>query len=390
MKIAFLTWEYPPNIAGGAGIVADNIVSQLSKLDHKIFVFIPKLGNKYKLINSIKNKNIKLIEVPLFKFSKLKIISYAFNLNLWYLFFKVKYNGFDVVISNGYVDFLLSKLITNKSVRVAIVHHLCIDVRRLLKPKIINSLRNMGNEENFAIVMEKIIIKKADYIFTVSNATKNKLKEEYNVNNNKIFVFPNGIKWRNIKDLCLNKKNKCRLELLFVGRLEERKGLLFLINSLAVYKKKYKEKFILNIIGKGDNRKYKDVIKKLNLEEELIFKGYLPDEELYNYYRNSDIFVIPSQMEGFGLTILEAIQFGIPIIGTNRGAIPEILKDYNRGFLVDYGDCEYLANTINKVNLKIKNSTLKKPNIEYFIRKYDWRETGLKMSQTLKNLINNK
>jgi len=57
---------------------------------------------------------------------------------------------------------------------------------------------------------------------------------------------------------------------------------------------------------------------------------------------------------------------------------------------VDYGDCEYLANTINKVNLKIKNSTLKKPNIEYFIRKYDWRETGLKMSQTLKNLINNK
>jgi len=151
-----------------------------------------------------------------------------------------------------------------------------------------------------------------------------------------------------------------------------------LINSLAIYKKKFKEKFILNIIGKGDNRKYKDVVKKFNLEEEIIFKGYLPDEELNNCYCNSDIFIIPSQMEGFGLTILEAIQFGIPIIGTNRGAIPEILKDYNRGFLVDYGDCASLAGTIN--------NTLKKPNIEYFKKKYNWHETALKMSQTLKNL----
>lgn len=390
MKIAFLTWEYPPNIAGGAGIVAENIVLQLSKLGHEVFVFVPRLENSFESYNSIKYKNIKIIEVPLFNFFKLKIISYAFNLNLWYLFFKVKYNGFDVVISNSYVDFLLLKLFTNKSVRIAIVHHLCIDVRMLLKPKIIDSIRNIGNEENFGIVMEKIIIKKADYIFTVSNTTENKLKEEYNVNNDKIFVFPNGIKWQNIKDLHLNKKSEDRLKLLFVGRLEERKGLMFLINSLERYKKKYKEKFILNVVGKGDNKKYKDVIKKLNLEEEIAFQGYLSDEELNNYYCNSDIFIIPSQMEGFGLTILEAIQFGIPIIGTNRGAIPEILKDYNRGFLVSYGDCASLVDTINGVYIEIKNNTLENPNIEYFRKKYDWHETAIKMSQTLKNFINNK
>jgi len=122
------------------------------------------------------------------------------------------------------------------------------------------------------------------------------------------------------------RKKKDKLKLLFVGRLEKRKGLLFLINSLAIYKKIFKEEFILNIVGKGDNKKHKDVVKKLNLEEEITFQGYLSDEELNNYYRNSDIFIIHSQMEGFGLTILEAIQFGIPIIGTNRGAIPEILN----------------------------------------------------------------
>lgn len=387
MKIAFLTWEYPPNIAGGAGVVADNVVSQLSKLGHKVFVFVPKLENCFESHNSIENTSIKIIKVPLLRFFKLKIISYAFNLNLWYLFFKVKYNGFDVVISNGYVDFLLSKLCTNKSVRVAIVHHLCIDVRRLLKPKIIDSLSNMGNEENFTIIMEKIIIKKADYIFTVSNTTKNKLKEEYNVNDIKIFVFPNGIKWRNIEDLSLNNKNKDKLKLLFVGRLEERKGLLFLINSLAIYKRKFKEKFFLNVVGSGDIDKYKTNIEKLNLDKEIIFRGYLSDEELNNYYRSSDIFIIPSQMEGFGLTILEALQFGIPIIGTNRGAIPEILKDYNRGFLVEYSDCVGLADKINNIYVEIKNNTLKKPNIEYFRKKYDWHETVVKMSLTLKKMI---
>ena len=81
MKIAFLTWEYPPNIAGGAGIVADNIVYQLSELGHEIFVFVPRLENIFESHNSIKNTNIKILIVPLIRFFKLKIISYAFNLN---------------------------------------------------------------------------------------------------------------------------------------------------------------------------------------------------------------------------------------------------------------------------------------------------------------------
>ena len=79
MKIAFLTWEYPPNIIGGAGIVADNIVSQLSELGHEVFVFVPRLENRFETHNSIKNKNIKIIKIIFFKFFKLKIISYAFN-----------------------------------------------------------------------------------------------------------------------------------------------------------------------------------------------------------------------------------------------------------------------------------------------------------------------
>lgn len=64
-------------------------------------------------------------------------------------------------------------------------------------------------------------------------------------------------------------------------------------------------------------------------------------------------------------------------------------EDYSRGFLVNYGDCESLANIINKVHLKIKDNTLKKPNVEYFRKKYNWHETAIKMSQTLKKLINN-
>ncbi|NQU99339.1 MAG: glycogen/starch synthase [Parcubacteria group bacterium] len=57
MKTAFLTWEYPPNIAGGAGIVTDNIVSQLSELGHEVFVFVPRLENSFESHNSIKYKN---------------------------------------------------------------------------------------------------------------------------------------------------------------------------------------------------------------------------------------------------------------------------------------------------------------------------------------------
>jgi hypothetical protein len=75
----------------------------------------------------------------------------------------------------------------------------------------------------------------------------------------------------------------------------------------------------------------------------------LSDEELAAAYDNSDVFVMPSRMEGFGIVFLEAMRHGKPCIGGNHGGTPEVIEHGKSGFLVDYGDAEALVSHIESL-----------------------------------------
>jgi glycosyltransferase involved in cell wall biosynthesis len=117
--------------------------------------------------------------------------------------------------------------------------------------------------------------------------------------------------------------------ILFVGNIEPRKNLEGLIRAFSILKHRYPEPVKLVIAGQK-GWKYGPVYRaahELQLDNDIIFTGYISAEHLPAVYSMADIFVYPSLYEGFGLPLLEAMACEVPVIISNAGALPEIANE---------------------------------------------------------------
>ncbi len=143
-----------------------------------------------------------------------------------------------------------------------------------------------------------------------------------------------------------------KFRLLFVGSVIERKGLCYLLHALSELTDL---RFELDVVGNTeDEPEYVCEMKKLignyGFGEVVIFHGHIADrEQLRQLYRSADIFVLPSLYETFGIVLLEAMSFGLPILTTRAGAIPELIKDGETGLLVPPGNKIALAHAIRQL-----------------------------------------
>ena len=164
--------------------------------------------------------------------------------------------------------------------------------------------------------------------------------------------------------------------LLFVGRISAGKGLHILMESLQYLK----ENVRLVIIGPQDwdINYYQSILKIIEKENrkgkhEIRYLGALEPVELVEWYQKATLFILPSFIEGFPVTILEALACETPVIATLVGGIPEIIQNYETGILVPRSDCKSLAEAIqylleNKdVRLKMAHKGRKRVIREYSI-----------------------
>ena len=141
---------------------------------------------------------------------------------------------------------------------------------------------------------------------------------------------------------------------LFVGRLAEKKGVTYLINAMKNIDA------LLIIVGDGPLKQQLEE-QASQMKNKIKFLGAKTHEELKTIYASSDIFVAPSitakdgDKEGFGLVFLEAMASGLPVIGSNSGGIPSIVKDGENGFLVEEKDVKDLQ---EKIEILIRNPDL--------------------------------
>ena len=125
-------------------------------------------------------------------------------------------------------------------------------------------------------------------------------------------------------------KNKNQILVISVCRLDPRKNLETLIKSAVILEKKHKNKFKYVIVGGGiEEKKLHAMVKRLKLEEVVYFTGMLPSTSdlLPRHYAAADIFAMPTLYEGFGYVFSEAMAFGLPVIGTDTSAVPEVIED---------------------------------------------------------------
>jgi glycosyltransferase involved in cell wall biosynthesis len=126
---------------------------------------------------------------------------------------------------------------------------------------------------------------------------------------------------------------------LFVGRLAPKKGVEYLIEACASVAAEHE----LVIVGDGSERERLERLAA-DLEVPARFEGFVDPEDIDEYYRSSGIFVLPStEGEGMPNAVLEAMSWGMPVVVTTSGALPEMIKDGQNGFIVPMRDSEAIA-----------------------------------------------
>ncbi len=130
-----------------------------------------------------------------------------------------------------------------------------------------------------------------------------------------------------------------KLKLLFVGRINQRKGIKYLLEALRLVNSSDVE---LTVCGRvvDDLALFKPFADSVRLRPDI------SAEELLSAYREADLFVLPSVAEGFGQVLLESLACGLPILATTRTAAPDLIADGNEGFIVDPGKPEQIAERI--------------------------------------------
>lgn len=164
-------------------------------------------------------------------------------------------------------------------------------------------------------------------------------------------IIPNGVDCREFaegeprKELADGKRN-----ILFLGRLEKRKGLPFLLEAYARLKHDIPDTRLVVVGGDGGLRSACELYVERNRLEDVVFTGYVPDEAKPHYFKSADIYCAPNTGgESMGIVLLEALSAGAPIVASRIEGFSEVLTDGGEGFLVPPRDSDALAAALKRL-----------------------------------------
>jgi len=177
---------------------------------------------------------------------------------------------------------------------------------------------------------DSILVLSKKWVFALKQLTDNK----------NIKMIPNAIDASDFKSIDTKKEN-FQPNILAVGRLSKQKGTYDILDIIPLVVKEIPEaKFYF--AGDGDVEKVKELCARKGIEKNVILLGWLDRNKLLDALKNASIFLLPSYQECFPISILEAMAAGLPVISTNVGGIPEIIKNSVNGFLIEPGQTQEL------------------------------------------------
>lgn len=228
--------------------------------------------------------------------------------------------------------------------------------------------KNLNKQSLLTRFFRYLIFRKANEVTVISNHLAQYVKSQ----NPKVpvSIIPNGVDLNKFKPRDGHADSK---KIITVSRLVEKNGVGDLIEAMTDIRSKFPD-YKLQIVGTGPlEKKLKLKVKNLNLENRVEFLGEISNELLPQYLSAADIFVRPSLSEGLGISFLEAMAAGLPIVATPVGGIPDFLKDGETGLFCKVEDSKDLAEKIARL---IKDKPLRDKIIynarSLVVKKYDW------------------
>lgn len=356
-------WEFPPHNSGGLGTACYGITKALSEKGVEINFVLPRnFGIEEKFLNVIYTRlpKIKMNEVDSLLIAYLNSMSYR----------KVFLSIEDRKNAENYCGDLIQEVYryaqVAKEIASEVEHDIIhthdwmtfpsgIEARRASKKPLLSHVhsteydRSGGHGVNpIVFEIEKNGIQEADRVLTVSNFTKNKIIDNYHVESSKIDIIYNAINKSDFNNACFSKNDNFRKTkiVLFLGRLTLHKGPdNFLKAAKKVLDKNKKVIFVIS--GSGDmNNQIIEQAADLGIADRVLFTGFLRGGDLKNIYKIADLYVMPSVSEPFGITSLEAVASGTPVLISKQSGVSEIL---NHCLRVDFWDIDDMANKILSV-----------------------------------------
>ena len=331
-NILILSHDYYPNNIWGTGKnVYDFINNNSNKYNIVLYTSTPRENNKhYKIIcptkflydifvkgafienNSYRDANLlAALNVLMIK----KIDSYYENIK----------KAPDLILNHGWMTYQIAQYFSKKY-NIKIISFVHFFEKQFL------SSNNFSTKTDWNDIyeIENNMFNESDKLIVFSDNQKESLSNLYKFDNSKIRVIPHSV---TLPKIATSKKTNKKTKILFVGRLINDKGIKELIIVFEKLCEKYNN-LELNIVGDGVLKKYIEEldIKNINL------LGYLEGEELYKNYVTNDIFCFPSKTETFGLVLLEAMNYKIPIVTTEGKTVANIIENNKTGLTVKLYD----------------------------------------------------
>jgi len=222
-----------------------------------------------------------------------------------------------------------------------------------------STLLSSRSKSKIVNLLKKIFINSFDSFYTYgTEATK--YLEYFGINIKDIVTGINCVDTEYFKNKTSNEKSENNIiRFLYVGQLIERKGLE---NTLKAFTKIKNNNWKLSIVGKGeDEDKLVDLVKNLNLKNNVIFEGFKQKDQIINYYSQSDVFLMPSYSEVWGLVLNEALASGLFCLSSKyAGATIDLIEEGKNGYSIDSLIIEDIEEKITKTfQLNINKKLIK-------------------------------
>jgi glycogen synthase len=403
MKVLMFGWEYPPHISGGLGTACFGLTRSLASLDDINLTFVvPKVfgdedKHRMKLIGAsdveLSQKTIVRQHVHekscYFEFNQ-QVYAYTtpeeYEHIITQLKSKVKLSRTNV--SSGRLEFtgqygntlyteisrygiVASELALKEQFDVIHAHDWLtypagIEAKKISgKPLVVHvhatefdrSGENQINSKVFDI--EKRGMEFADKVITVSDFTREIVIDKYRIDPSKVLTVHNGVEPINFGNHGNSwKKNIDDHVVTFLGRVTKQKGPEYFVQAaFKVLQKMENVRFVM--AGSGDLlEKMIKLVGRLKIADKFHFTGFLKGNDVYRMYGMSDLYVMPSVSEPFGISPLEAIQSNVPVIISRQSGVSEVIAN---ALKVNFWDADAMADAIFGIlNYQALSKVLKK------------------------------
>ncbi|WP_430809605.1 MULTISPECIES: glycosyltransferase family 4 protein [unclassified Carboxylicivirga] len=428
MKVLMFGWEFPPHISGGLGTACYGLTKGLSQINDLDIIFVvPKAygdedQRKMKLIGA-NNTHIKQVQSHIQQFKSkhtyLEVDSRLIPYNdpeEYYSFreadvfgkdklFKVNTEG-KLEFSGTYGTNLIDEIYKYAYVASTISHdneHDVIHAHDWLcypagiaakeisgKPLVVHVHatdfdRSGGNVNPAVFEIEKMGMDAADRIIAVSNLTRQIVIDKCGQDPAKVETVYNAVEPVNATQKNSIKKGVREKVVTFLGRITMQKGPEYFVEAAhAVLQRTDNVRFVM--AGSGDMlEKMVDRAAQLGITDRFHFTGFLRGDDVFKMFTMSDVYVMPSVSEPFGISPLEAMQSNVPVIISKQSGVSEILT---HAIKVDYWDIDALADAIyGLINYNSLSATFKEKGKEE-VDNLKWTNAARHVYQVYTQAIN--